>query len=174
MKASPRVLAIVWSVLWLASMAQSSCNTGPTRTYAGVFYANDCGVSHGGFEWAGEYNARLELSGEKGTLELFFSVGLGDPLERHRFSVRNFAEATGAGILTFTLEGRPSELRLVDEDLIWNGHFDGYYAGLKSDEPSEQIGRLPIEVFEGFRPHYYIDLRLKPGQEKPHLFFSHR
>ena len=169
MRVCRRVLRLLpWLFSLVLASPHLSCGPGLSRSYSGIFYANDSGVSHGGFEWAGEYAARLQVSGENGSLELQFSVGLGDPLNRHRFSVFNFFETSG--YMTLMLEGQPAVLYLIEEDLIWGGRFDGYLSGNNSDDVGERIGDLPVDVFKGFKSHYYIELRLKPDQERPHLF----
>jgi hypothetical protein len=154
-----RLLPLLFS--FVLTSAHLACRLGLSASYSGIFYANDSGVSHGGFEWAGEYTARLETSGEKGSLELQFLVGLGDALTRHRFSVSNFAEA--AGSMTFTLEGEPAVLRLVDQDLIWSGRFDGYLSGNNSDDAGEQIGELPVNIFKGFKSNRIAPKRVNPA-----------
>lgn len=160
-------------LLLISPLVHFACEAeSPFERFNGTFYANDCGESHGGFEWAGEYSARLEISGDEGTLEVLLTQGIGDPLQKHLYSVRHFAEA--GGNMSFTLEGRSSQLIRIDNDSIWDGRFNSYYTGTKSANPAERIGKLPIEIFEGLRPHYYIELRLKPAEQEPHLFFSHR
>lgn len=141
------------------------------KEYFGEFYANDCGESHGGFEWAGEYSASLIIDGNKGSLRLTFSIGLGDPLKRHEYSVSDFAE--GAGGMSFKIEGKAAFLLLVEDDHIWDGKYNGYYAANWTSNPSEQIGQLPIGAFSGFRPHYYIELRLKPLEPQSSFFRVH-
>ncbi len=162
-------LSITTVLIFLSFLTLSSCKKSIKKSYSGVFFANDCGVSHGGFEWVGEYSAKLKISGDEGTLELVLSLGLGDPLHKHLFSVKDFFE--GAGYMSFKLEGRKAELELIERDLIWGGRFDGYFTGIKSDDAKEKIGKIPIEVFDGFQAHYYLDLRLKPEVEKS-LFSS--
>ncbi|MFB0566526.1 MAG: hypothetical protein ACETWK_12730 [Candidatus Aminicenantaceae bacterium] len=141
----------------------SHCSKSKSRIeYFGTFYANDCGVSHGGYEWAGDYTATLVIDDSKGTLSLVFSMGLGDYLTKHQFTVSDFSQA--GGMLSFNIEGRQALLEWVENDTIWNGDYDNHYIANNSDDVQERIGQLPIEVFTGFISHYYIELRLKSAQ----------
>ena len=164
---SRRLLFPVWISFCLLGLG--ACGSSVSREYFGEFYANDCGVSHGGFEWAGEYTASLMVKGNKGRLYVSFSVGLGDYLKKHEFEVTDFVE-TGSR-MSFRLEGKPAYLVLVEEDRIWNGTYNGYFVANNSDQASEQIGQIPISVFPGYRAHYYIELRLKPSEPRS-LFFA--
>lgn len=147
----------------------SGCHkTSQKKEYYGDFYANDCGVSHGGFEWAGGYKAALTVYGDEGTLEITFTIGLGDYLTKHKFSVSDFVEA--AGSMNFKIEGRAASLVLIESDQIWGGKYNNHFSGNNSDNLSERIGWLPVEAFNGLRPHYYVDLRLKSLESSSHLF----
>ena len=156
---SKQSIAIV--IVFLLFVILNACpNSGEKREFSGEFLANDSGVSHGGFEWAGSYTASLVVRGTKGDLILTFEIGLGDYLEKHKFSISEFAEA--GGTISFKIEGKPAALVLVEEDSIWNRQYDNYLSANNSDDPSEQIGYLPIEPFEGYNSRYYVDLRLSP------------
>ncbi len=156
---SKQTIAIV--IVFLLFVILNACpHSGEKREFSGEFLANDSGVSHGGFEWAGSYTASLVVRGTKGDLILVFEIGLGDYLEKHKFSVSEFAEA--GETISFKIEGRPATLVLVEEDNIWSRQYDNHLSANNSDDPSEQIGYLPIEPFEGYSSHYYIDLRLSP------------
>jgi hypothetical protein len=157
MRSQPGVLTILLLVILVAF--PSCANDDAKKLFTGFFYANDSGESHGGFEWAGEYTASLEVTGKDGILTLTLSTGLGDPLTRHQFSVAEFVEVGDA--LNLRIEGQSALLSLVDNDRIWQGKYNGYYSGNKSSNSSEQVGLLPIGVFTGFSAFYYIDLRLK-------------
>lgn len=133
--------------------------TSETHEFIGSFYANDCGVSHGGFEWAGDYTASLSVTGTKGRLILTFDIGLGDPLKVHNFNISDFRDLGTS--LSFRLEGKSTQLVWVEKDNIWDGTHDSRFIGNNSDQASEQVGHLPIEVFYGFRSHYYVELRLR-------------
>ena len=156
---SKQTIAIV--IVFLLFVILNACpNSGEKREFFGEFLANDSGVSHGGFEWAGSYTASLVVRGTKGDLTLTFEIGLGDYLQKHKFSVSEFALA--GGTISFKIEGRPATLVQVEEDAIWNRQYDNYLSANNSDDPSEQIGYLPIEPFEGYNSRYYIDLWLSP------------
>jgi len=156
---SKQTIAIV--IVFLLFIILNACpHSGEKKEFIGEFLANDSGVSHGGFEWAGSYSASLVVRGTKGDLILDFEIGLGDYLQKHKFSVSDFAE-TG-GTISFKIEGRPATLVLVEEDNIWNRQYDDYLSANNSDDPAEQIGYLPIEPFDGYNSRYYVDLRLSP------------
>ncbi len=154
-----KLLLPVWMSLCLLILG--TCGPSTSKEYFGEFYANDCGVSHGGFEWAGGYTASLMIEGKSGSLHISFSIGLGDYLMKHEFQVTDFVEAGGR--MGFRLEGKPAYLVLVEEDRIWNGTYNGYFMANNSDLDTEKIGQLPISAFPGYRAHYYIELRLKPS-----------
>ena len=161
-----RILPVIFVFLFLVNL--NGCNTGVRKEFFGAFYANDCGESHGGFEWAGEYTASLVIVGTRGDLSLTFSIGLGDYLTKHQFSVSEFAEV--GGNLSFKIEGSAAVLVLVEEDTIWNGKYDDYLSANKSSNESEQIGILPIEPFSGYSSHFYIELRLKSAESQSGFF----
>lgn len=138
------------------------------KEFFGEFYANDCGESHGGFEWAGSYTASLVINGSKGTLDITFSIGLGDYLKKHKYSVSDFAEA--AGSMSFKIEGRKTTLVFTESDQIWGGQYNNYFIGNNSNNLSERIGWIPVKAFEGLRSHYYVELRLKSSE--PRSLFS--
>ena len=119
------------------------------------------GESHGGFEWAGGYSASLEIRGTRGKLLISFEIGLGDYLQKHTYSVSSFVEAGGQ--MNFKIKDRQVNLVLVDKDTIWNGDYDNHYVGNNSSRADEKIGNLPIEIFPGFRPHYYVEIRFMPS-----------
>jgi hypothetical protein len=139
----------------------------PTQEYRGSFHANDSGESHGGFEWAGEYDAALTVQDHRGELVLVFSRGLGDPLKIHSLSITAFSQTNAE--LKFMIDGRDALLHFVEKDTIWNEQYDKRYIANNSTKVAEQIGKLPIEPFTGFRPHYYIELRLAPAEPAQNL-----
>jgi len=70
--------------LILGMISQSGCIEKDISGLSyGSFYANDCGVPKGGFEWAGDYYANLTLKSGVGKLTIQFKGGLGDPIEKH-------------------------------------------------------------------------------------------
>lgn len=165
---SPKKRITLLLFLFLLLLNFSGCDrASQKKEYYGDFYANDCGVSHGGFEWAGSYEASLVIYGDEGTLDITFIIGLGDYLTKHSYSVSDFVEAGGQ--MSFKIEGRQVSLVFTENDQIWAGKYDNHFSGNNSDDPSERIGWLPVEIFQGFRPHYYVDLRLK-NLESSRLF----
>ena len=155
-------IPVLFFLGFLICILQCSSEEVESKEYSGTFYANDCGVSHGGHEWAGSYSASLIVEGSQGDLEINLEIGLGDYLVRHEFKVTDFSETVET--LNFKIDGRQVSLVFVEEDTVWNGDYDNFYIANNSDNSSEQIGMIPIEVFFGFRPHYYVELRLKPDQ----------
>ena len=148
-------------ILFILLVGHAGCSTvGEKRRFSGYFIANDCGESHGGFEWVGEYTADLEIIGNEGNLNLSLFSGFSDPLSRRQFGVTNFIEAGGR--LSFKIEGRQAFLVIVEIDEIWDGKYSGFYCANKSLNSSEQIGLLPLEAFSGLDWRHYLDLRLKP------------
>ncbi len=159
---------IAFIVVFLLFIILKGCPTqGITHEYSGEFLANDSGVSHGGFEWGSEYTASLVIRGTRGDLILIHKIGLGDYLKKHEFSVTDFAEV--AGNISFKIDGRAASLFAVEEDLIWNRKYDGYFTGNKTSDPAEKVGHLPIDAFAGFNSSFYVDLRLLPDQPEPDL-----
>lgn len=140
----------------------------PQKEFFGSFYANDCGVSHGGFEWAADYKATLLVNEKKGDLIIEFSVGIGDYLTRHKFFISDFSEAGGS--LSFKIKGKPVLLIFQEYDRIWNGQYNRHYIGNNSNDISERLGSLPIEIFTGLKPHFYVELRLKNINSSMSLF----
>jgi len=164
---SIRITPLLFLTLFLLN--SSACQkASQKKEYYGDFYVNDCGVSHGGFEWAGGYKASLVVHGDEGTLEITFTIGLGDYLTKHRYSASDFVEV--AGNMSFKIEGRTASLVLVENDQIWGGKYNNYISGNNSDDLSERIGWLPVEVFKGLKSHYYVDLRLKSLEPASNFF----
>jgi hypothetical protein len=142
----------------------------PQVVYTGSFHANDSGESHGGFEWAAGYSVALEIRGTRGQLIISFEIGLGDYLKKYTYSVSHFVEANGH--LNFRINGRDVRLVHVEKDTIWNGKFNNHYIGNNSTKAEEKKGYLPAEIFSGFKPHYYVELRIQPSVEGQSLFRS--
>ena len=147
------------SILYIINFSGCSEKELESKEYTGTFYANDCGVSHGGHEWAGSYSASLTVEGTKGDLNIVLEIGLGDYLDRHDFKITDFSETSET--ISFKIDGRQVRLSYVEEDTIWNGEYNNHYIANNSDDQSEQIGIIPIEVFYGLSFHFYIELRLK-------------
>ena len=151
-----------FAVALLLILTLNKCSeeiNGENIIYSGTFYANDCGISHGGFEWVGEYNAELDIFENEGTLNLEFAGGLGDFLERHNFLVTDFTETINS--IQFYINEMPVILILTEHDSVWNGLYNNHYIANHSLDSNEQIGTLPIEIFQGFVEFFYVELRLK-------------
>lgn len=125
----------------------------------GSFYTNDSGSARGGFEWAGEYRARLEIFNGSGTLYLEQVSGLGDPLTRHDLKVEEFKMDDKR--IEMKINGSRAVLLWTEKDKIWNGEYNFHYIGNNSINPSEKIGTLSPSSFPGLPEHYYVEIRLK-------------
>mgnify|MGYP000176755686 CR=1 FL=1 len=113
---------------------------------------NDCGEPKGGFEWAGEYNVTIT----KNAMKLQFHMGLGDPLERHTYRIKLVQFLEGERLVikiqnyTNSLQWIEITFNFVENDTIWNEYHNYYIAYYV----------IPT-IFEGFKPHYYVEIRLK-------------
>ncbi len=125
----------------------------------GSLYTNDCGSARGGFEWAGEYRANLEILNGVGTLNLQKIAGLGDPLTEHHLKVEDFKIHDSK--IEMKINGIRAVLIWTEKDKIWDGKYNSYYIGNNSENPSEKIGSLNPGSFPGLLEHYYVELRLK-------------
>lgn len=125
----------------------------------GSLYINDCGTAKGGFEWAGEYRARLEVFNGSGTLYLEQTTGFGDPLTNHNLKVEDFK--MGDTKIEMKINGSRAVLIWIEKDKIWNGEYNFHYIGNNSRNPSEKIGDLNPSSFPGLMDHYYVEMRLR-------------
>jgi hypothetical protein len=156
-------LASAVSILYLSCCFQFQ----PQIVYEGSFHANDSGESHGGFEWAGKYSAHLEVRGRTGKLYISFETGLGDYLKKYSYSVSHFIEASGQ--LNFSIQTRDVNMVYIDKDTLWDGQYNNQYIANNSSKIEERIGHLPVDIFPGFRSHYYVELRLLPSADRSDL-----
>ncbi len=125
----------------------------------GSFYTNDSGSARGGFEWAGEYKATLEIVDGVGTLYLQQVSGLGDPLREHKLKVEDF-KMNGSKI-EMRINGFRAVLLWTERDKIWDGKYNFHYIGNNSENISERTGSLNPASFPGLLEHFYVELRLK-------------
>lgn len=125
----------------------------------GSFYTNDSGSAKGGFEWAGEYKASIEIVNGFGTLYLQQISGLGDPLTEHRLKVEDFEMDDSK--IEMKINGFKAILLWTEKDRIWNGEYNFHYIGNNSEIISERIGSLNPASFPGLLEHYYVELRFK-------------
>ena len=130
-----------------------------TGALRGSFYANDCGEPRGGFEWAGDYYANITLNKGFGKLIIEFKIGLGDPLEKHEYSV--VLQTYTTDYISIMINGKKVILEWVENDTIWNTWHNYYIAryGINMDE-NDIIGAIQPIIFPGLYIHYYVELRL--------------
>ncbi len=126
---------------------------------AGSFYANDCGVSHGGFVWAGEYSVSVEILNGEGVLHLKKIGGLGDPISQHDLKIEDFKMDNQK--IEMNINKSKAILVWTEKDKIWDGNFNYYYIGNNSSDLSERLGSLSPSSFPGLLEHYYVELRLR-------------
>lgn len=125
----------------------------------GSFYTNDSGSAKGGFEWAGEYKASIEIVNGFGTLYLQQISGLGDPLTEHRLKIEDFEMDDSK--IEMKINGFKAIILWTEKDRIWNGEYNFHYIGNNSEIISERIGSLNPASFPGLLEHYYVELRFK-------------
>ncbi|MGQ9587397.1 MAG: hypothetical protein ACUVT7_03320 [Thermoplasmata archaeon] len=176
-RADVGLLAIVTTIVLAVAFAtaiqpQGSTGPGESRRYlidfgAGSMHINDAGRSHGGFEYAAEYDVTVYYGDDGpvpvgGTVNIVFSlsVGLGDVLRVHSLQL-SVAYLERADTIVLYDGGSMIRLVKVEEDLIWDHRWDGYYiASWGGDAPENEIrGQISPAVF-GLPDHYYVELRL--------------
>lgn len=132
-----------------------------TEESFGSFYINDCGQPHGGFEYCGCFYASLFLEDSIGTLTLELTLGLGDPLLKHEYSMELIEYSVDS--IEFLIEGEPLVLEWVENDTVWNKWHNHYIASFIYDVPERGgIGTIHPDMFPGLVSWYYVELRL-PG-----------
>jgi|GEM_PF-1402360 len=152
-------IVVVFASMLAAAVYIGYYRVGIVRVYEGSLYANDCGEPRGGFEWAGEYNVTLKVDGEgKGKLEVVLVTGLGDPLNKHEYEVSGFYHSGDE--MRMKIEGELVVLRFVENDTVWN-KYHGYYIAYSNR------GEINPEIFDGFKEHYYVELRIEGHEETP-------
>jgi len=145
--------------------------------FDGSLHVNDAGRSHGGFEYAAEYDVSFSsyrwvgqnassgpayeyLSGDTVSLAFSLASGLGDALQVHTLSLEVSYDSSAEAIV---LEGGGVRIvaELVEDDTVWGGAWDGYYiAAWGGDAPAEELrGEISPVVF-GLPEHFYVELRL--------------
>ncbi len=163
---------VVGAVFATAIQPQGSPGSGESRRYAIYFgpssmHINDAGRSHGGFEYAAEYNVTVSSTddsavtvGSMANILFSLSLGLGDALQVHSLHPRvAYLERTDTIVLYEA--GYTIRLVKVEKDLIWGHKWDGYYiASWGGDAPENEIrGEISPSIF-GLPGHYYVELRL--------------
>ena len=127
----------------------------------GTFFVSDAGESHGGFEFTAEYKAEFDVTNGIGTLTITQITGLGDPLEKHVYSITDLRIEKNDKI-TMNIDGNPVELIFVESDEIWNHQFDNHYiASWGGFAPENEIkGVISPTIFPGLPDFWYVELRI--------------
>jgi hypothetical protein len=127
----------------------------------GTFFVSDAGESHGGFEFTAEYNAEFDVTNGIGTLTLTQIIGLGDPLEKHVYSITDL-QIDKNNKITMNIDDNPVELIFVESDEIWNHQFDNHYiASWGGFAPENEIkGVISPTIFPGLPDFWYVELRI--------------
>jgi hypothetical protein len=140
-----------------------------TTFKGGSMFISDAGESHGGFEFTAGYTIIIPDNSFEtdDTVHLAFELdtGLGDPLEPHDLYLE-LSYSYADDEITLQNEGVVIRLVKVENDIIWDHQFDGYYiASWGGSAPKKEIrGEISPSVF-GLPAHYYIELRLKAEVE---------
>lgn len=127
----------------------------------GTFFVSDAGESHGGFEFTAEYKTEYDVTNGKGTLTITQITGLGDPLEKHVYSITDL-KIKELDRITMNIDDNPVELVFVESDEIWNHQFDNnYIASWGGFAPENEIkGVISPTIFPGLPDFWYIELRI--------------
>ena len=127
----------------------------------GTFFVSDAGESHGGFEFTAEYDAEFDVTNGMGSLTLTRNIGLGDPLEKHVYSITDL-QIDKNNKITMNIDDNPVELIFVESDEIWNHQFDNHYiASWGGFAPENEIkGVISPTIFPGLPDFWYVELRI--------------
>lgn len=127
----------------------------------GTFFISDAGEAHGGFEFTAEYKTEFDVTNGRGNLIITQITGLGDPLEKHVYSVTDLKIKKNNKI-TMNLDNYPVELIFVNSDEIWNHQFDNnYIASWGGFAPQNEIkGVISPIIFPGLPDFWYVELRI--------------
>lgn len=185
------LLTLAVAVVVIASVAFATVAPAAKDTYLirnASMFISDAGSSHGGFEFTASYNVSftdIQIPGQQGVprnvfldsivvsdgqgilMKFSLDIGLGDPLEVHELYLY-FRYDSDSGSVTLGRDGTVFELVRVDQDLVWNHTYDGYYiASWGGFAPEEEIrGEISPGIF-GLPEHYYIELRLQMSAGVP-------
>jgi hypothetical protein len=85
----------------------------------GTFFVSDAGESHDGFEFTAEYKTKYDVTNGKDTLTITQITGLGDPLEKHVYSITDL-KINELERIKMNINDNPVELVFVESDEIWN------------------------------------------------------
>ena len=127
----------------------------------GTFFISDAGESHGGFEFTAEYKTEFDVTNGRGNLIITQIIGLGDPLEKHVYSITDLNIKKNNKI-TMNIDNYPVELIFVRSDEIWNHQFDNnYIASWGGFAPENEIkGFISPIIFPGLPDFWYVELRI--------------
>ena len=127
----------------------------------GTFFISDAGESHGGFEFTAEYKTEFDVTNGRGNLIITQIIGLGDPLEKHVYSITDLNIKKNNKI-TMNIDNYPVELIFVKSDEIWNHQFDNtYIASWGGFAPENEIkGVISPIIFPGLPDFWYVELRI--------------
>ena len=127
----------------------------------GTFFVSDAGESHGGFEFTAEYKTEFDVTNGIGTLTITQVTGLGDPLEKHVYSITDLKIKENNKI-TMNIDEYPVELIFVQSNVIWNHQFDNNYIASWGDfAPENEIkGMISPIIFPGLPDFWYVELRI--------------
>jgi len=127
----------------------------------GTFFISDAGESHGGFEFTAEYKTEFDVTNGRGNLIITQIIGLGDPLEKHVYSITDLNIKKNNKI-TMNIDNYPVELIFVKSDEIWNHQFDNnYIASWGGFAPENEIkGVISPIIFSGLPDFWYVELRI--------------
>src|SRR5687768_2680300 len=92
----------------------------------GTFFISDAVESHGGFEFTAEYITEFDVTNGRGNLIITQITRLGDPLEKHVYSITDL-KIMKYNKITMNIDNYPVELIFVKSDEIWNHQFDNNY-----------------------------------------------
>ena len=127
----------------------------------GTFFISDAGEAHGGFEFTAEYKTEFDVTNGRGNLIITQITGLGDPLEKHVYSITDLKIKKNNKI-TMNLDNYPVELIFVNSDEIWNHQFDNnYIASWGGFAPENEIkGVISPIIFPGLPDFWYVELHI--------------
>ena len=127
----------------------------------GTFFISDAGESHGGFEFTAEYKSEFDVTNGRGNLIITQIFGLGDPLEKHIYSITDLKIKKNNKI-TMNIDKYPVEIIFVKSDEIWNHQFDNnYIASWGGFAPENEIkGVISPIIFPGLPDFWYVELRI--------------
>ena len=127
----------------------------------GTFFVSDAGESHGGFEFTAEYLTEFDVKNGRGTLSITQISGLGDPLEKHVYSITDL-KINELDRITMNIDDDPVELVFVESDEIWNHQFDNnYIASWGGFAPENEIkGMISPTIFPGLPDFWYVEFRI--------------